>query len=79
MGVWKRESDNRYSSVLEFFRFSADEIVVGTQRVTRKTELSAGENDFTSTSEIQNPSIRASEEYLLVRPLCVGLRAEGCC
>ena len=53
MGVRERKGRSRYSGVLEFFRFTADGIFLGTQRVARTIELNAEEDSFTSSAEIQ--------------------------
>ncbi len=53
MGFWQREGRDRYSAVLEFFRFNVDGTFAGTQKVTRTIELGAGEDSFTSTAAIQ--------------------------
>jgi len=53
MGVWRPEGDDRYSAVLEFFRFNVDGTFAGTQKVTRTIELSEGQDSFTSNATIQ--------------------------
>jgi hypothetical protein len=53
MGVWQREGSGSYRAVLEFFLFNADGTFAGTQKVTRTIELSAGEDSFTSSAQIQ--------------------------
>jgi hypothetical protein len=51
--VWRLEGRDRYSAVLEFFRFNVDGTFAGTQKVTRTIELSAGLDSFTSNATIQ--------------------------
>jgi hypothetical protein len=53
MGTWRPEGDDRYSAVLEFFRFNVDGTFAGTQKVTRTIELSEGSDSFTSIATIQ--------------------------
>jgi hypothetical protein len=53
MGVWQREGEDRYSAMLEFFRFNTDGTFAGTQKVTRAIELNAGKDTFTSSAKIQ--------------------------
>jgi hypothetical protein len=47
------EGGDRYSAVLEFFRFNVDGTFAGTQKVTRTIELSARLDGFTSNATIQ--------------------------
>jgi hypothetical protein len=53
MGVWRPEGGDRYSALLEFFRFNVDGTFAGTQKVTRTIELSAGLDSLTSNATIQ--------------------------
>jgi hypothetical protein len=53
MGVWRAEGGDRYSALLEFFRFNVDGTFAGTQKVTRTIDLSAGLDSFISNATIQ--------------------------
>jgi hypothetical protein len=53
-GVWQREHGwQDYSFAFTFYRYSADGVLLGSQKVTAALELFAGGDDFASRSMIE--------------------------
>ena len=49
-GVWEHTGGRTFINTLEFFAYTQDHVLVGTQKVTRNIELSESGDEFTSTT-----------------------------
>ena len=52
-GVWNYESNRRYTTSFQFFRFNADGTLAGRQIVRQQLQLSSSGNSYTTTATAQ--------------------------
>ena len=52
-GIWNYQSNRRYTTAFQFFRFNADGTYAGKQVVREQIQLSADGNSYTSTATAQ--------------------------